>query len=254
MKQATKLKRIKSRKKQQLILDHIKFAKKIARQFCYIDKSSILEPEDFEGAAMLGLCDAASRFDSKKMPHFRTYAFFRIRGAMFDLLRQASSVPKAYYDMMKKCSQAAAADTKGAEGNGKDNSEGQPIYMPFAVARSVKELNDLSSLIAETNIDIHINNKDGTVDLSYLNDCNSEEQVCMQQAMLSLRELITKLPRREKRVIEEYYYKEKPLNKIVKRMKGITASSASRTHLRALNMLQALYVADEERENNILAA
>jgi len=48
-----------------------------------------VELEDLVSAGVVGLIEAARSFDSSKNVHFRTFAKFRIRGAIFDSLRES---------------------------------------------------------------------------------------------------------------------------------------------------------------------
>lgn len=49
------------------------------------------EADDIRAAALVGLCDAASRFDPARGLRFSTYAAQRIRGAILDHMREATS-------------------------------------------------------------------------------------------------------------------------------------------------------------------
>lgn len=50
--------------------------------------------DDLVSAGFIGLLDALEKFDAKKGIQFKTYAEFRIRGAMLDRLRDLDPVPK----------------------------------------------------------------------------------------------------------------------------------------------------------------
>jgi RNA polymerase sigma factor FliA len=50
--------------------------------------------EDLYSAGVLGLLDAFARFDPSKQVLFRTYAQFRIRGAILDSLRTLDWSPR----------------------------------------------------------------------------------------------------------------------------------------------------------------
>jgi RNA polymerase sigma factor FliA len=50
--------------------------------------------EDLYSAGVLGLLDAFGRFDPSKLVRFRTYAQFRIRGAILDSLRKLDWSPR----------------------------------------------------------------------------------------------------------------------------------------------------------------
>jgi RNA polymerase sigma factor FliA len=51
--------------------------------------------EDLYGAGVLGLLDAFGKFDPSKQVQFRTYAQFRIRGAILDSLRTLAGAPES---------------------------------------------------------------------------------------------------------------------------------------------------------------
>lgn len=66
---------------------YISFASKLAREFRRAHFHPALSYEELQSAAFLGLCEAACRFDSARGLSFETFAYLRIRGAMFDYLR-----------------------------------------------------------------------------------------------------------------------------------------------------------------------
>jgi DNA-directed RNA polymerase specialized sigma subunit len=55
------------------------------------DYLSTCPSKDLYSVGVLGLLDAFGRFDSSKQVEFRTYAQFRIRGAILDSLRTTSA-------------------------------------------------------------------------------------------------------------------------------------------------------------------
>src|SRR5210317_1993291 len=57
--------------------------------------SSGLNVEDLMSAGMVGLLDALTKFDPSREIKFRTYAEFRIRGAMLDEIRAMDWVPRS---------------------------------------------------------------------------------------------------------------------------------------------------------------
>ena len=71
----------------QLIVEHYSLALRIARGFARRVPSSV-QAEDLEGAALLGLTEAAGRYDHRKQGVFVAFASQRIRGAILDELRR----------------------------------------------------------------------------------------------------------------------------------------------------------------------
>ena len=53
-----------------------------------------VEADDLVQSGMLGLLDAAKRYDEKDGAAFETYAAHRIRGAILDSLREADWCPR----------------------------------------------------------------------------------------------------------------------------------------------------------------
>src|SRR5215471_5759360 len=56
---------------------------------------------DIVGAAELGLVEAARAFDPTRGVLFKTFAFYRIRGAVYDCLRKMAWFSKAQYQQYR---------------------------------------------------------------------------------------------------------------------------------------------------------
>ena len=54
-----------------------------------------IDMDDLVSSGVVGLLDAASRFDSSRGIKFKTYAEFRIKGAMLDELRSLDWIPRS---------------------------------------------------------------------------------------------------------------------------------------------------------------
>ncbi len=82
---------------QKLILEHIDFAKKLAKKF-YKHKFNLgLERDECESVAYLALCQAAIRFDLTRNVTFKTFCFSRIRGALVELMFQTVGESRWHY-------------------------------------------------------------------------------------------------------------------------------------------------------------
>ena len=64
--------------------------------------------DDLVHAGVLGLIDAADKFDSGKQVQFRTYAKLRIRGAILDSLREMDWGPRSLRKRARKLEAATA--------------------------------------------------------------------------------------------------------------------------------------------------
>ena len=70
-----------------LVLQHINLVRRIAKQMVRRMPSSV-EAEDLIQTGMVGLLEAATRYECRRDASFATYAKRRIRGAMIDSLRR----------------------------------------------------------------------------------------------------------------------------------------------------------------------
>src|SRR5438128_7043177 len=77
----------------QLIESHLPLVKFLA---CRIASKlpSHISVEDLVSAGVIGLIDAAEKFDGAREVQFKTYAEIRIRGAMLDSLRRSDWAPR----------------------------------------------------------------------------------------------------------------------------------------------------------------
>lgn len=73
--------------REQMMLENMPLVRYVARSI-HAKLPQHVELEDLVSAGLLGLVDALSKFDSRKEVQFKSYAQFRIRGAILDSLRQ----------------------------------------------------------------------------------------------------------------------------------------------------------------------
>lgn len=65
-----------------------------------------VDVENLESAGVLGLVEAAGRFDPSHNAQFKTFAFLRIRGAILDELRRASPLPQHMLERVSRIRKA----------------------------------------------------------------------------------------------------------------------------------------------------
>lgn len=79
--------------KDQCLREYSHLVKRIAHQLMTKLPHSV-QIDDLIQAGMMGLLDAASRYDEFRGAQFETYASLRVRGAMLDELREADWLPR----------------------------------------------------------------------------------------------------------------------------------------------------------------
>lgn len=85
----------------QIILDYAPLIKYIAQKIAARLPSNI-DLDDLFSAGVIGLMDAIDKYDPSRDNKFKTYAEFRVRGAMLDELRNQDWVPRSVRESNKK--------------------------------------------------------------------------------------------------------------------------------------------------------
>src|ERR1044071_425117 len=86
--------------KDKLILEYAPLIKFIAQKIA-VRLPSNIELDDLISSGVIGLMDAIEKYDPTRDNKFKTYAEFRIRGAILDELRSQDWVPRSVRDKSK---------------------------------------------------------------------------------------------------------------------------------------------------------
>src|SRR5690606_21537188 len=89
------------RLRDQLIMDYAPLIKFVAQRIASRLPSNI-DIDDLISAGVIGLMDAIEKYDPSRDNKFKTYAEFRIRGAILDELRAQDWVPRSVRDKAKR--------------------------------------------------------------------------------------------------------------------------------------------------------
>lgn len=90
---------------EKLILDNLDFVKKILSMMS-VGLPAHCDRDSLEQAGMVGLVEAARKFDPAHQVAFRTFAYNRIRGAIIDEMRRNSMVPQRTLEKISQIRQA----------------------------------------------------------------------------------------------------------------------------------------------------
>jgi RNA polymerase sigma factor FliA len=187
-----------------------------------------LDVEDSIAYGQIGLAEAARDFDPAQGHQFSTYAYYRIRGAIYDGLSKMSWVSRSQYQRLR-CEQMAgealseeAASTSSGETSLEDDA---------------RWLTRLSSTMAV--VYLSTRSDDDTSPGSNLSDDSSpppEELAAEREISAKLRELIDSLPEEAGKLIRAAYFEGLTLQEAGQRL-GIGKSWASRLHAKTLQRL-----------------
>ncbi|MCB1042233.1 MAG: FliA/WhiG family RNA polymerase sigma factor [Acidobacteria bacterium] len=199
--------------------------------------------EDLVHAGVLGLIDAVDKFDAERGIKFRTYADFRIRGAILDSLRSLDWVPRSIRKQKKIIDQTCA---RLEQRYGRQVTEDEicheldiDIQEYYRLTDITKNVNQ-SRFIEVSNSDI-IGGEDGDTGLAFVVDekaADPFEVYKNQETIENIAEALKRLPEKEQQVVSMYYFDELTMKEIGMVMK-ITESRVSQLHTKAMNRLRA---------------
>ncbi len=211
------------------------FVESLARRVAASMPHSI-ELGDLVQDGMIGLIDAACRFDEARGIKFETFAERRVRGAMIDALRR-DAWPRGVRRQRRELEAAREALRRelGAEPSLADLAArvgSDEARLGRTIVR-IHTIESTSPLSAGENIDnaslpaVLVPCEPPTPDKAY-------EQ---QEVRDRMRAAIASLPPRERRVISLYYYAEATMKEIGAEI-GVNESRVSQLHARAVQRLK----------------
>ncbi|HTZ60345.1 MAG TPA: FliA/WhiG family RNA polymerase sigma factor [Acidobacteriaceae bacterium] len=222
---------------EKLMLEHLPIVRFIARRI-HERLPQHVPIEDLYSAGVIGLLDAFSKFDPSKQVQFRSYAQFRIRGAILDNLRTLDWSPRELRRKGRAIEQAIQTLTAqfGRAPSDLEIAEQMHLDLP-AYQQLLGELKglEIGTLHSERSED------SGEEELVYLPN-RPEEDPLYRYLHAEMRErliqAISELPERERLVMTLYYYEETTMKEIGLIL-GVVESRISQIHASAVLRLRA---------------
>ncbi|MBS1815881.1 MAG: RNA polymerase sigma factor FliA [Acidobacteria bacterium] len=220
-----------------LLLEHLPTVRYIARRV-HERLPQHVELDDLVSAGMIGLIDAFSKFDHSKKVQFKSYAQFRIRGAILDSLRILDWSPR---ELRRKARAVEESIRALNQSLGRAPSEQEiAAHMKLSLAAYQQLLGDLKgleigSLHAERGED------SGDEELAYIPGDPADDPLfrCMKGELRQhLADAISDLPERERMVLTLYYYEELTMKEIGQTL-GVVESRVSQIHSSAVLRLRS---------------
>lgn len=222
---------------ERLLLEHLPVVRFLARRI-HERLPQHVDIEDLVSAGVVGLLDAFSKFDPDKKVQFRSYAQFRIRGAILDSLRTLDWSPRELRRKGRAVEEAIRALTARM---GRPPNEAEVAHeMALSLDEYQQLLGDLKGLEIGT-LHIERNEDSGEEDLAYVPGRPEEDPLfrCLKGELQErLTEAIQNLPDRERLVMTLYYYEEMTMREIGLAL-GVVESRVSQVHASAVVHLRA---------------
>jgi RNA polymerase sigma factor for flagellar operon FliA len=195
--------------------------------------------EDLYSAGVLGLLDAFGRFDPSQQVLFRTYAQFRIRGAILDSLRTLDWSPRELRRKARAVEQAIQTLTCLLSRSPTDIEIAQKLNIPLAAYQHL--LGELNGLKIGSLHAVRAEEDSGEEELVYL-PSRPEDDPLFRYLDGEMRERLTtainELSERERLVMTLYYYEETTMKEIGLIL-GVVESRVSQIHASAVLHLRA---------------
>lgn len=203
---------------------------------------------DLTQAGVLGLLDAADKFDRAKGVRFATYAELRIRGAILDSLRGLDWVPRSLRRQRREL-QSASSVLEARLGREPSDEE-----LASAVEVSPAELRAMRERVRRAEIASGGAESFDRVVALTIDPSSPDPQELLERREIEglLARAIEKLPARERLVVALYYHEELTM-KEVGRVLGVNESRVSQIHSKAVAKLR-LRLRNELRPRAFLAA
>lgn len=220
-----------------LLLENMTMVKYLARRI-HARLPQHVELDDLVSAGIVGLMDAVGKFNHSKNVPFKSYAQFRIRGAILDSLRVLDWSPRELRPKGRAMKEAINSLTQKL-GRAPEETE-IAAEMKIDLAALYQIASDLKGLeISSLNM-LH-NEDSGEEELAYVAGPLSDDPLlrCLQGEMKQrLMDAIDELPERERMVISLYYFEELTMKEIGQ-MLGIVESRVSQINSSAVRKLRA---------------
>jgi len=226
-----------SGEQEQLLLEHLPIVRFLARRI-HERLPQHVDIEDLVSAGVVGLMDALTKFDPGKKVQFRSYAQFRIRGAILDSLRTLDWSPR---DLRRKGRAAEEAIRVLTARLGRSPAETEiAAEMNVSLEDYQSLLGDLKGLEIGT-LHVEHNEDSGEEELAYIPGRPEEDPLfcCLRgELQEKLTEAIESLPERERLVMTLYYFEELTMREIGLAL-GVVESRISQIHASAVVHLRA---------------
>ena len=199
-----------------------------------------IEVDDLISVGVLGLMDAISKYDSSRGAKFKTYAEFRVRGAILDELRAMDWVPRSI--RQKASNVDKVVQTLQAKLSRSPEDEEVAEEMGISLDQFHDTLNETKSIPIFSLEDLGIAKESG--EQQSLLDClagKADADPQTQIRLIELKEIIAKaidaLPEKERLMVSLYYYEELTMKEIGAVLE-ITESRVSQIHSKAVYRLR----------------
>lgn len=205
-----------------LVLEHLAIAKTVALRIYETLPTMLVDFDDMVHAGIMGLVDAAEKFDVNRQVKFASYAKYRIRGAIIDHLRQIDPVSRDCRKTLKQIDAGKSALASRGESI-EDNALAGEIGMDVASLRKFRA----EAYVGNVRMPM-IQAKDGVreVPIPDKRRPDPEKMALIESHKRDLAAAIATLPPRYQQALQLYFFEDLTMKEVAKVM-GINESRVS---------------------------
>jgi len=198
-----------------------------------------MDAEDLVSVGIIGLMDAMDKYDPSREAKFKTYAEFRIRGAMLDEIRSMDWIPRSVHE---RVTMLQRAHTKLLNRLGRPPTDEEvAAEMKLSPAELDEFLVRSRGAVLVSLDDINLHEPDGPKILDMLADTHHPDPLAIilnDQERERVASAIQQLPEKERLVLTMYYYEELTMKEIGRIFK-VTESRVCQIHTKAVLHLKS---------------
>lgn len=189
-----------------------------------------IELDELVSCGNVGLVEAADRYEPRYGVTFQTFAYYRIKGAVYDGLRKMGPLSRTEYARSRFASRAndilqSASDDEQASGG---------------LALSVDDEISATQSFVDALIPVYLLSLDDTNLPEVADESQSAlDRVEKDELVMLTRSLIRELSVEERELIEKIYFKHQTIVEVSNAL-GVSKSWGSRLHAKAIKHLRAL--------------
>jgi RNA polymerase sigma factor for flagellar operon FliA len=220
-----------------LLLEHLPSVRYIAHRI-HERLPQHVELDDLISSGIVGLIDAFNKFDHTKQVQFKSYAQFRIRGAILDSLRVLDWSPRELRRKGRAVQEAIQTMTCNLQRTPTETEIARELNLGIHEYQLL--LGQLKGLEIGS-LNVEHNDDSGEDQLAYIAGSPEDDPLfrCLQGEMRQLVvDAIEELPEKERMVLTLYYYEELTMKEIGLTL-GVVESRVSQIHSAAVVRLRS---------------
>jgi RNA polymerase sigma factor for flagellar operon FliA len=199
---------------------------------------SFMTKEDMISAAMVGLIDAANKFDSGKGVKFKTFAEYRVRGAILDEMRKLDWFSRSMRDKQNQLTQTMLRLERQFGRSPEETEMAEAMNLTLEDYRELlTEVSHLGCVSLHETLD---HTEEGRSFLDSLEDVGGpapNELIEKAEMTRLLADILEELSEKERLVVALYYYEELTQKEIAEVL-SVSEGRVSQLHSQALLKLR----------------